>query len=60
MTWLPAACSLGLMVGTGLLYYWRVNDLISLLTPGVILLFGIALTAMAILMVDVQICGLEQ
>jgi hypothetical protein len=49
MTWLPAACSLGLMVGTGLLYYWRVNDLLSLLTPGVILLFGIALTAMAIL-----------
>jgi hypothetical protein len=49
MTWLPAACSLGLMVGTGLLYYWRVNDLLSLLTPGVILLFGIALTALAIL-----------
>jgi hypothetical protein len=49
MTWLPAASSLGFVVGTGLLYYWRVNDLISLLSPGVILLIGIALTAIAVL-----------
>ncbi len=49
MTWLPAACGLGLLVGTGLLYYWRVNDLIDLLTPGLILLIGIALTVIAIL-----------
>jgi hypothetical protein len=49
MTWLPAASGLGLMVGTGLLYYWRVKDQISLLTPSVILLLGIALTGMAFL-----------
>jgi hypothetical protein len=49
MTWLPAVCGLGLMVGTGFLYYWRVKDQISLLTPGVILLLGIALTGMAFL-----------
>jgi hypothetical protein len=49
MTWLPTASALGLMVGSGLIYYWRVNAQISLLTPGVILLIGISLTAMAIL-----------
>jgi len=49
MTWLPAASALGLMVGTGLLYYWRTNDLISLLTPGLILLIGIALIVLATL-----------
>ena len=31
----------GLVVGTGLLYYWRVQDQINLLTPGMILLIGI-------------------
>jgi hypothetical protein len=49
MTWLPAISGLGLIAGTGLLYYWRVKDRISLLTPGVILLLGIALTGMACL-----------
>jgi hypothetical protein len=49
MTWLPAVSTLGLCFGTGLLYYWRVKDLISLFTPGVILLLGIFLTLMAIL-----------
>ena len=49
MTWLPVACALGLMVGAGFLYYWRANGLISLLTPGLILLIGIALTALAVL-----------
>ena len=49
MTRLPAASVLGLMVGTGLLYYWRIKDRISLLTPGMILLLGIVLTGMAFL-----------
>ena len=49
MTWLPALCSLGLLVLTGVLYYWRVNDKISLFTPGLILLVGIALAGAAIL-----------
>ena len=49
MTLLPAVSVLVLLVGTWLLYYWRVKDLISLLTPGVILLLGIALTVMAVL-----------
>ncbi len=49
MTWLPAAGGLGFVAGTGLLYYWRVKDQISLLTPGAILLLGIALTGIAIL-----------
>jgi len=47
MTWLPATSGLGLMVGTGVLYYWRVKNQISLLSSGVILLLGIALTGMA-------------
>lgn len=49
MTWLPATFTLGLIFLTGLLYYGRVKDLISLLTPGVILLLGISLTGLAIL-----------
>jgi hypothetical protein len=49
MTFLPAVCVLGCMFGTGLLYYWRTSDEISLSSPGTILLVGIALTATAIL-----------
>jgi hypothetical protein len=49
MTWLPAASALGLFVGTGVLYYWRVKDQISLLTPGVVLFLGITLSMMAFL-----------
>jgi hypothetical protein len=49
MTWLPAASGLVLLAVAGLLYYGRVNDKISLLTPGVILLLGIALTGIAFL-----------
>jgi hypothetical protein len=49
MTWLPAACGVGLLLGTGLLYYWRVKDQISLLTPGAILLLGITLIGIACL-----------
>ncbi len=49
MTWLPAVIALGLMVGCGLVYYWRVNLQISLLTPGLILLIGIALIAISTL-----------
>jgi hypothetical protein len=49
MTWFPAASGLGLVSGTGLLYYWRVKELINLLTPGVILLVGIAIAGIAFL-----------
>jgi Cyclic nucleotide-binding domain len=49
MTWLPAASGMGLLAGTGLLYYWRIKDQISLFTPGAILLLGIGLTGMAFL-----------
>jgi hypothetical protein len=49
MTLLPALSALGLMFGTGLLYYWRANDLISLSSPATILLIGIALIGLAIL-----------
>ena len=49
MTWFPAACVLGLLVGTGFLYYWRSHDLISLLSPGVILFLGLTLSAAAFL-----------
>jgi hypothetical protein len=49
MTWLPACCMLGLITGTGLVYYWRVNEQIGLLTPEVILLLGIFLAGLAFL-----------
>ena len=49
MTLLPAVCVLGLVVGTAVLYYWRVQDQVSLLTPGMILLIGIGLTALSVL-----------
>jgi hypothetical protein len=49
MTWFPAACSLGIIVGTGLLYYWSMKGLITLPHPGLILLIGIGLAVMAIL-----------
>jgi hypothetical protein len=49
MTWFPAACFFGMMVGTGLLYFWSVMDQINLLKPGLILLIGIFLTVMALL-----------
>ncbi|HEX9090377.1 MAG TPA: hypothetical protein VF831_02755, partial [Anaerolineales bacterium] len=49
MTWFPGACMLGLLVGMGLLYYWRVHELINLLTPTAILLLGFALAAAAFL-----------
>jgi hypothetical protein len=49
MTWFPAASILGLLVGTGVVYYWRVKDQINLLTPGRILLIGVALTGTAFL-----------
>jgi len=47
MTWFPAACTVGLLGGTGALYYWRVHKIVSLLTPGLILLAGVALAIMA-------------
>ncbi len=49
MTWFPAASGVGLVAGTGLLYYWRVKDHINLLSPGVILLLGIAMAGIAFL-----------
>jgi hypothetical protein len=49
MTWFPAACAIGLLFGTGILYYWRVHDLVSLFTPGLILLLGICLAGLAVL-----------
>ncbi len=49
MTLMPAVCVMGLVVGTGVLYYWRVQDQISLFTPGMTLLIGIGLIALAAL-----------
>ncbi len=49
MTLVPAACVLALVIGTGVLYYWRVHDQITLLTSGMILLIGIGLITMAAL-----------
>ncbi len=49
MTWMPGLSCAGLFVGTGYLYYWRVNDKVSFFTPGLILLVGIALAVSAFL-----------
>ncbi len=49
MTWFPAVCALGLAVGTGASYYLRAHNRVSLLTPGTILVVGIALVVIAIL-----------
>jgi hypothetical protein len=49
MTLLPALSALGLVAGTGLVYYWRVHKIVSLFTPGAILLVGILLSVIAIL-----------
>jgi hypothetical protein len=47
MTILPAACAIGALFFTILLYDWRLNEKISLLTPGLILLGGLALCGLA-------------
>ncbi len=49
MTLLPAVSLWVLLVLTWSFYYRRMNDQISLLTPGVILLLGIAMIVMAVL-----------
>jgi hypothetical protein len=49
MTWFPAVCAVGLLFGTGLAYYWRVENQIGLLTPELILLLGIIFAGMAFL-----------
>ncbi len=49
MTWLPAACAVGLLAGTGVLYYWRTHGQTSLFTPTMILLVGIGLAVISIL-----------
>ncbi len=45
----PTICAIGLLIGTGVLYYWRVHGEVSLFTPGLILLAGIGLAGMAVL-----------
>jgi hypothetical protein len=49
MTLMPAVCGLFLVIGTVVLYYWRAQDQIALLTPGMILLVGIGLVAFSFL-----------
>ncbi len=49
MTLLPAVCGFILIILTSLVYYWRVQDQIDLLTPGLIMLIGIGLIALAVL-----------
>ncbi len=49
MTWLPALSTVGLIVLTGFLYSWRVNDQIKFVSSGTILLVGILLTVITIL-----------
>jgi hypothetical protein len=49
MTLLPAVCGFILIILTSLVYYWRVQDQIDLLTPGSIMLIGIGLIALAVL-----------
>ena len=46
MTWFPAACAVVSLVSMGFIYYWRVHDRVNLLTPGLILLIGLALAAL--------------
>ncbi len=47
MTLIPAGCTLAAIFATALLYYWRAEGLISLWTPGMILLVGVGLTLVA-------------
>lgn len=49
LTWFPAASVLGIIVGTGLLFYWREMELFTLLNPPAILVLGIFLTILAFL-----------
>ncbi len=49
LTWFPALCGVGLLAGTGFLYYWRTHDKVSFLTPTAILVIGLALAAAAFL-----------
>jgi hypothetical protein len=49
MTLVSAGCTLAAIFATGLLYAWRVQGLISLWTPGMILLAGVGLTISAFL-----------
>jgi hypothetical protein len=49
MTWMPAACVIGLLTATGVLYSWRENGQVSLLNPTAILLLGIFLAGLAFL-----------
>ncbi len=49
MTWLPVICAMGLLAGTGVLYYWRTHGQVSWLTPGTFLLVGISLAGITIL-----------
>ena len=49
MTLVPAGCTLAAILATIVLYAWRVEGLISLWTPGMILLVGVGLTILAFL-----------
>ncbi|NJD58777.1 MAG: hypothetical protein C3F13_18680 [Anaerolineales bacterium] len=49
MTLVPAGCTLAAIFATSLLYAWRVQGLISLWSPGTILLAGVGLTVSAFL-----------
>lgn len=49
MTLPAAACAVGAVIATSVLYYWRVKGEISLLTPGMIFLIGAGLTMLAVL-----------
>jgi hypothetical protein len=49
MTWFPAACTMGFLLVTGVLYYWGVHNLLSVASPKLILLVGIGLAGMSIL-----------
>jgi hypothetical protein len=49
MTWFPIACFFGMLIGTGVVYYWSVTGQVNLLKPGMILLMGICLAVTALL-----------
>jgi Cyclic nucleotide-binding domain len=49
MTWLSAFMGFGALIATGLAYYLRSHDMVSFLTPGLILVAGLATTAVMFL-----------
>jgi hypothetical protein len=49
MTMVPAGCILGSILATSVLYYWRVEDKISLLNPGTIFLLGAGIAMLSVI-----------